>query len=215
MEIANEEASMITTEKTKKNLIVKYDAKSYDHLFGIEGFTDKLLANHFKLYHAYVDNTNAALKKLEAYSKEGKEKATEMSEIRRRLGWEFNGMRLHEYYFDNLGGEQPIRPESDLAHALSSQFGDFESWKKDFIATGAMRGIGWAILYKDPQTDRLFNSWIDEHNTGHLAGGTPLLVMDVFEHAFVLDYGTDKAKYINAFFKNINWNVVTTRWEND
>jgi len=175
------------------------------------GFSDKLLTTHFKLYQGYVTNTNTLLDQYKSLLAEGKEKTPAFAEQRRRFGWEWNGMRLHEYYFDNLGGKEPAQSASRLQTVIAQNFGDFETWKKDFIATGAMRGIGWAILYQDNVSGRLFNSWIDEHNTNHLAGGQPLLVLDVFEHAFMTDYGTDRAAYMTSFFNNVNWNVVTSR----
>jgi Fe-Mn family superoxide dismutase len=82
---------------------------------------------------------------------------------------------------------------------------------KDFKATASMRGIGWVIMYQDMENGRLFNQWINEHDGGHPAGGNPILVLDVFEHAFITDYGLKRADYIEAFFKNIKWDVVEKR----
>ena len=135
----------------------------------------------------------------------------EYAELKRRLGWEFDGMRLHELYFGNLGITGALTKDSKIMKRLEDNFGSFAAWKADFRATGAMRGVGWVVLYEDPQTGRLMNVWINEHDMGHLAGCKPLLVMDVFEHAYVPDYGLKRADYINAFFKNINWHVVEAR----
>jgi Fe-Mn family superoxide dismutase len=190
---------------------VNYSPKNYDHLLGMPGFSETLLKNHFKLYQGYVTNTNTVIEKIGALVKEDKDRTPEFSELKRRMGWEFNGMRLHEYYFDNLGGKQPLNANSPLTQLITDNFGGFDRWQKEFISTGAMRGIGWVILYKDPVSNRLINFWIEEHQANHLAGGTPLLVMDVFEHAFITDYGLDRAKYIENFFKNINWEVVSKR----
>ena len=143
--------------------------------------------------------------------KEGKVGSPEYSELKRRMGFEFNGMRLHEYYFDNLGGKGVLDKSSKLGRKLTEDFGSYEAWEEDFKGTGKMRGIGWTILYQDNVTGKLLNQWINEHETGHLAGCIPLLVMDVFEHAFITDYGLKRADYINAFFKNVNWDVVTGR----
>jgi superoxide dismutase, Fe-Mn family len=189
----------------------KYAARRYEHLLGMEGFSDKLLTNHFKLYQGYVTNANLMYEEINHLFDAEKEKSPQYSELKRRIGWELNGMRLHEYYFDNLGGTEKLAPGSELAKLMTTQFGSVERWKKDFIATGAMRGIGWAVLYQDPNTGLLLNLWIEEHNANHLVGGTPLLIMDVYEHAFMIDYGTDKSKYIQAFFKNINWEIVEMR----
>jgi Fe-Mn family superoxide dismutase len=120
-------------------------------------------------------------------------------------------MRLHEYYFDNLGGKSPLGEDSSLYRALVENFGSFDMWKSDYISTAMMRGIGWVILCRDPKNSRLINVWIAEHDLGHLAGATPILVLDVWEHAFITQYGLDRASYINAFFKNVNWDVVQAR----
>jgi Fe-Mn family superoxide dismutase len=127
------------------------------------------------------------------------------------MGWEFDGMRLHEYYFENLGGKAALNKAGKLSQKLAQEFGSYENWEKDFKGTGAMRGIGWAILYLDNLSGRLINQWINEHDTGHLAGCSPILIMDVFEHAFMLDYGLKRADYIEAFFKNIHWEAVESR----
>lgn len=195
---------------------VKYEAKNFDILVGQnEGFHEDLLKLHFKLYQGYVTNTNLLLEKIEALVKEGKANSPEFAELKRRLGWEFDGMILHELYFGNIGGEkQTLKDEDPLFKKIIADFGSIESWKNDFTATGAMRGIGWVILYQDPKMGRLINTWINEHDVGHLSGGVPLLVMDVFEHAYITQFGLDRAEYMKVFFDNINWSVVSSRFKN-
>jgi Fe-Mn family superoxide dismutase len=188
-----------------------YEAKDYGKLIGMEGFSDTLLNNHFTLYKGYVTNTGKVMDMLAAMLKEGKTGTPEYAELKRRFGWEFNGMRLHEYYFDNLGGKAALDKSGKLGKRLAENFGSYEDWEKDFKATGAMRGIGWTILYHDTTGGKLFNQWINEHDAGHPAGCTPILVLDVFEHAFLTDYGLKRADYIEAFFKNINWATVEGR----
>ncbi|MBL7119958.1 MAG: superoxide dismutase [Dehalococcoidia bacterium] len=188
-----------------------YTVKDYSGLLGIEGFSQTLLNNHFTLYQGYVTNTNKLLDLLASMLKEGKVGAPEYAELKRRMGFEFNGMRLHEYYFDNLGGKAALGRSGKLGKKLAEDFDSYEDWERDFKATAAMRGIGWAILYQDGVTGRLINQWINEHETGHLAGGMPILVLDVFEHAFMIDYGLKRADYIEAFFQNINWAAVESR----
>ena len=192
-------------------MVMTYTAKEYARLIGIAGFSETLLKNHFTLYQGYVTSTNKLLDALEALVKEGKAATTEFAEIKRRLGWEFNGMRLHELYFENLGGKAPLEAGGKLAGRMAESFGNAEAWEKDFRATGAMRGIGWAGLYQDPGNGRLINFWINEHDVAHPSGCTPLLIMDVFEHAFMLDYGLKRADYIEAFFGNIDWKAVEAR----
>jgi Fe-Mn family superoxide dismutase len=189
-----------------------YVAKDYSQLIGMKGFSDTLLQMHFKLYEGYVKNTNELIEKLNALNESGQALSYDYAGLKRRLGWEFDGMRLHELYFENLGGNGMIDSKSALFAALTAQYGSFDKWKADFIATGLMRGIGWAILYYDPQQKRLINCWINEHDVGHLATSQPIVIMDVFEHAYITQYGLDRAKYIDAFFANINWNVVSSRF---
>ena len=188
-----------------------YTAKEYSNLIGMEGFSETLLKNHFTLYQGYVTNTNKLMDLLAAMLKEGKVGSPEYAELKRRMGFEFNGMRLHEYYFDNLGGKGVLDKSGKLTRKLAEDFENYEAWEDDFKGTGKMRGIGWAILYQDNVTGKLLNQWINEHETGHLAGCIPLLVMDVFEHAFITDYGLKRPDYIETFFKNINWDVVAGR----
>ncbi len=188
-----------------------YEAKDYSKLIGMEGFSETLLKNHFTLYQGYVTNTNKLMDTLATMLKDGKVGTPEYAALKRRMGWEFNGMRLHEYYFDNLGGKAALDKSGKLAKKLAENFGSYEDWEKDFRGTGTVRGIGWVILYQDNVSGKLFNQWINEHDVGHPAGCVPILVMDVFEHAFITDYGLKRADYIEVFFKNINWAVVEGR----
>jgi len=196
---------------TQEDKIMAYTAKDYSKLIGLPGFSETLLKNHFTLYQGYVTNTNKVIDLLAAMLKEGKSAAPEFAEMKRRLGWEFNGMRLHEYYFENLGGQAAFDPAGKLGKKLAEDFGSHETWEKDFKAVGAMRGIGWAVLYQDATNGRLINFWINEHDMGHPAGCLPILIMDVFEHAFMIDYGLKRPDYIEAFFKNIDWKAAEAR----
>jgi Fe-Mn family superoxide dismutase len=189
-----------------------YKAAEYPGLAGMPGFSEKLIADHMKLYQGYVNNVNALSEKLSALLADGKEKTPEYAELKRRFGWEFDGMRLHELYFSNMGGAGTPRMSSHVYKAIIESFGSFEAWKKDFAATGSMRGIGWAVLYRDRATGRLFNAWVNEHDGGHLAGCAPLLVMDVFEHAYMPDYRLERAKYIESFFNVIEWEESDRRF---
>jgi len=188
-----------------------YAPMNYDALLGMEGFSDTLLKNHFTLYQGYVANTNKVHDMLVELHKAGKSGGPDYAELKRRFGWEFNGMRLHELYFENLGGKGEFNKSAKLGKKLMEEFGSYDHWESDFKATAMMRGIGWVILYQDNQTGKLFNQWINEHDVGHLTGCTPILILDVFEHAFMIDYGLKRADYISAFFKNIKWEVVEGR----
>jgi Fe-Mn family superoxide dismutase len=188
-----------------------YAAKEYGHLIGMEGFSETLLKNHFTLYQGYVTNTNKVGDLLAALAADGKAATPEFAELKRRFGWEWNGMRLHELYFGNLGGKAPLAADGKLGKAVAAAFGSVEKWEADFRATGAMRGIGWVVLYQDTESGALFDQWVNEHDVGNLAGANPVLVMDAFEHAFMIDYGLKRADYIAAFFRNVDWAAAEGR----
>ena len=191
-----------------------YEPKNFEHLIGTQGFSETLLKNHFTLYQGYVTNTNKLNDILVAMEKEGKFSTPEFAELNRRFGWEFNGMRLHEYYFWNMSkNAKPLDYNSDLHRKIVHEWGSFEKWEKDFRSMGAMRGIGWIVLYYDPSAERLFNIWINEHDVGHLSGCVPILVMDVFEHAYMLDYGLKRADYIESFMKALDWKTCAERFD--
>lgn len=190
-----------------------YEPKNFENLLGTKGFSDQLLKNHFTLYQGYVTNTNKLNDALGMLAKEGKTATPEYAELKRRFGWEFNGMRLHEYYFGNMiKGGKKLESKSEFVKKIIEEFGTCENWEKDFKAAGAMRGIGWVALYYDLMAGRLYNAWINEHDVGHLSGAVPLLIMDVFEHAYMVDYGLKRADYIEAFFKAIDWTAVINRF---
>lgn len=201
----------LIAEIKKEEKAMTYVAKDYNKLIGMEGFSETLLKNHFTLYQGYVTNTNKVLDTLDQMLKTDRTGTPEFAELKRRLGWEFNGMRLHEYYFENLGGKTGIDKDGRLVKKLSEDFGSYDAWEKDFKATGTMRGIGWVVLYQDIANGKLINFWINEHDVSHPAGCNPLLIMDVFEHAFMLDYGLKRTDYIGAFFKSIDWKAVEAR----
>jgi Fe-Mn family superoxide dismutase len=193
-----------------------YQAKQFD-LSSLTGISDRTLDMHFRLYEGYVKETNRLTEKIAEFLKDERVDQEEMpaySELTRRLGFEYNGMVLHEYYFGNLtkhGGGDTAH-DSVFYQAAVLSFGSYETWKADFVGIGKMRGVGWAICYQNPANDRLSNQWITLHEVGNVAGFTPVLVMDVWEHAFLLDYKpAERAKYIDAFFSNIDWDAVEGR----
>lgn len=191
-----------------------FQPKNFDYLLGVQGFSDTMLKNHFALYQGYVINTNKIIETLENFLKDGKTSSPEYAELKRHFGWEWNGMRLHELYFENMTKEKTeLKKESDFYKTLVGQFGSYDNWLKDFKATGTMRGIGWTILYRDNETKKLFNVWINEHDIGHFVNSTALLILDVFEHAYVLDYGLKRADYIETFFNALNWDIVAKRFQ--
>lgn len=190
---------------------MEYKVKNFSNLLGTPGFSETLLKNHFTLYEGYLTNTNKISGLLEGILKEGKEGSPEFAELKRRFGWEWNGMRLHELYFSNFGGNGDSSAAPKALDIIKNSFGTLNNWSRDFKATGMMRGIGWVILYVDKDTGNAWNSWINEHDVAHGAGCIPLLVMDVFEHAYMTDYGIKRAEYIDAFMNAIEWIEVERR----
>jgi Fe-Mn family superoxide dismutase len=185
-----------------------YTSKDFSSLLGLPGLSDNALSTHFKLYEGYVTNTNKLVDQIAAATPS----SPEYNELKRRFGWEFNGMRLHEYYFEALTKEpQSLTADNPLHQKIVEDFGSYEAWETDFKATAMTRGIGWAILYHDPMANRLFNVWVNEHDAGHLANCHIIVNLDVFEHAFMLDYGTNRADYISAFLNAVDWQKASSR----
>ncbi|MDZ4732538.1 MAG: Fe-Mn family superoxide dismutase [Nitrospirota bacterium] len=190
----------------------EYSPKVFDHISQLPGFSEQSVRTHLALYQGYVNNTNLLAEILREWLAAGKSGTIEWAEMKRRFAWEFNGMRLHEYYFENLTATATaLDRQSQLYHKIEEDFGPYELWERGFKGTGGMRGIGWVILAYDVQTGRLFNVWLGEHDTGLLVDTRPLLVMDLFEHAFLLDYGLKRKDYEEAFFNVIDWGRVEKR----
>lgn len=188
----------------------KYGSQTFPGLNKLRGITQAEIDEHLKLYLGYVTNTNLLRENIARIVEEGMAGSVEFSELVRRLGFEYNGMRLHELYFENIGGDS--KPSTDLKAVIEEAFGCWENWEVEFRKIAAMRGVGWAILYKDPKTGFLSNHWIGLHEEGHPAGFQPLLVMDVWEHAWTAYLKpTERGRYIDDFFANINWKTVESR----
>jgi Fe-Mn family superoxide dismutase len=190
-----------------------YTPKKWD-LAGLKGISDATLEMHFGLYEGYVKNTNLLIEKTTELRQKGENVGANpvFAELTRRMGWEFNGMRLHELYFDNMTKTPTDLSGGKLHDLLGESYGDIEAWKKDFFATGGMRGVGWAIAFYDPQAKQISNHWIELHQDGNLASFVPIVVMDCWEHAFIKDYKpSERAKYIEAFYSNLNWSACESR----
>jgi Fe-Mn family superoxide dismutase len=186
-----------------------YEVKNYSHLQNIGKISNEAMVMHFKLYEGYVKNTNIILEKLKTLEVN----SPEWNELHRRFGWEFDGMRNHEIFFDSLttevSGENPVAGE--IKNKIVENFGSVEDWKKEFVGIAKMRGIGWVVLVQDNRTGKLLNTWVNEHDAGMLSDVKIILNMDMFEHAFIKDFGTDRAPYIDSIFAHINWEVVSER----
>ena len=192
-----------------------YEAQANLKPSGLKGLSENQVSQHWKLYEGYVTNTNTLRAELEALRKEGQAGTPLYADRRRRFGFEYNGMVLHEYYFGNVKAGAPGLGEgSSLRKALVEQFGSFDAWKEDFLKAGASRSIGWAILYLDPAAGALNNHFVQLHEEGNVAGFVPILVMDVWEHAYMVDHGAlGRPDYMKAFAENVNWEVVVRRYD--
>lgn len=178
------------------------------HTFDIpelKGISQESIEEHLKLYAGYVKHSNLILEEMQ----KGNADAYALAEMQRRFGFEFCGMRNHEYYFALLEGGAQELGESPLKEAIANEFGSFEKWLEQFKTLAKTRGVGWAILYFDPKTKQLINAWIDEQHLGQLIDVKPIVTLDMWEHSFVFDYKpSGKGQYVDDFFENINWSVA-------
>ena len=205
---------LANTESGGLRMVAKGTYQQRDFpLSGLQGISDKEIEVHKGLYAGYVRNTNLLNERIAALAGEGKAGTPDWAELVRRLGFEYDGMILHEYYFGNLkANASGLDPNSKLAKTLADQFGSVDAWLAEFKAVAAMRGVGWAILYQDPSNGRLANFWVTLHQDGVPSGYRPILVLDVWEHAFMVDYvPSERPKYIEAFLQNVDWAAVEGR----
>lgn len=172
----------------------------------LEGLTLKMVQEHFKLYQGYVKKSNEMQEKIETADKsEANGVFSFIGELKRQETFAVNGMKLHEVYFGQLMGDG--RPKGEIVKMIEEDFGSIEKWKEDMVATG-LSARGWAILCFDFRDNRLHNYGSDAHNVGAVWGAIPLVVLDVYEHAYFMDYGVNRKDYLAAFFKNLDWDFV-------
>ena len=203
-------SSNLLAQYSKVEKISGYFAKDYSYLLTIDDFDKSLMKMHITLYNGYVNNVNLFLDQLDSLGAS----SNIAKALKKTFAFEFDGMKLHELYFDNLKQDIKIDDKSNFYKKIEEQYNSFDSWRDNFKDTGLIRGIGWVILYYDVNEKRFFNAWIDEHQINNLVGCIPILVMDVFEHAYLTQFGLNRKKYIDIFFKNINWQEVSKRYEN-
>ncbi len=188
-----------------------YTEKTFS-LASVQGLSQKQLEVHLKLYAGYVKNTNLLLELLERAKKDPAPQAPVIAELTRRFGFEFNGMRLHELYFAQLSGTGTLT-ESPLLSAIIKKWGSYEAWKSEVSTTALMRGIGWVLLVQDPENNELFLTWVSDHEYGHLGGLPIIMALDVWEHAFMVDYlPAQRADYVSAFFGNLSFETLSARY---
>jgi len=174
----------------------------------LNGITLKAIAEHFKLYEGYVKKTNEIRTKLEAADKSlANATYSEIGELKRQESFAVNGVKLHEIYFDILDSRLRGNDGDKVKSMIVRDFGSVENWITDMTAAG-LSARGWAILSYDLTDKSVHNYSADAHNLGIVSGTVPLIVLDVYEHAYFMDYGTNRKGYIEAFFKNLNWGVI-------
>lgn len=190
---------------------MNYTALTFD-IPTLDGISEETITEHIGLYNGYVKHVNLIQEKIAAYSSDPENNSYAINEMQRRLGFEFGGMRNHEYYFTQLeGGATPLT-DSKLKDLIERQWGTYENWLTRFQKIALTRGVGWAMLYHDPHTDQLVQTWVDEQHLGQLADVDIVLALDMWEHSYMRDYVPSKKKeYVDAFFRNLNWTVVAAR----
>lgn len=186
-----------------------YEEKTFD-LPEMEGLSTKQIEAHLKLYSGYIKNVNGLMDDINTLKQDSEKNARVLSELARRFGFEWNGMRMHEYYFEALGGDG--KPGGEIVNLIEDQYGSVDAWMAEFRAIAMMRGAGWAILTLDTESGNLHSIWVNDHELGQLAGAKVLIALDVWEHAYLIDYlPAGRGDYITAFFNNLKWDVVERR----
>ncbi len=176
------------------------------------GISKNTIDEHIGLYNGYVKHVNLIQDKIAAFSLDMENNAYAISEMQRRFGFEFGGMRNHEYYFTQFEGGAKTLPEGSLKELIVGGWGSVEAWHESFLRIALTRGVGWAMLYIDRKTNQLVQTWVDEQHLGQLADLDIVLALDMWEHSYMLDVPPSKKKsYIDAFFQNLNWEVVANR----
>ncbi|MEQ1499903.1 MAG: Fe-Mn family superoxide dismutase [Parcubacteria group bacterium] len=194
--------------------MMQFEEKKFN-ISELKGISSKTIEEHLKLYSGYVKNSNLVISKIEELAQDSEKNAYALGEVQRRFGFEYNGMRNHEVYFDSLSdGPSSLNPESELAKSIAYLWGSYDKWLTQFKAIAMTRGIGWAMLYLDRKEKRLLNAWVDEQHLGQLQDCTLVLGLDMWEHSFVADYQpSGKKQYVEDFFANLNWNKVEENFE--
>ncbi len=180
----------------------------------LKGISSRTIEEHLKLYSGYVKHANLINEKIKEMSADTEKNTYAIGELQRRFGFEFDGMRNHEYYFEQLeGGAQALSSDSNFKAEVESEWESFDTWLSRFKAIAMTRGIGWAIIYFDEATQSLVQTWVEEQHLGHLTGLKVILALDMWEHSYMLDYvPSEKKKYVESFFENLNWNVIEKRY---
>jgi len=181
---------------------------------GLKGISDQQIEYHFEThYKGYVTKMNEVWDKMQTVDRsKANQNYSDYRALKVEESFNYMGVVLHELYFENIKGAKGGAPSTKLAEHINKNFGSFDKWKEDFKACGiALRG--WAVLVYDLTSGKLINNGLDAHNMYGLINAVPLLVLDVYEHAYYADQGPKRPPYIDAFFENIDWSVVNSRFE--
>lgn len=190
---------------------MQYTAKTFT-IPELDGIGKETMDEHIGLYGGYVKHVNLIREKIDAFNNDPENNAFAISEMQRRLGFEFGGMRNHEYYFTQFEGGAKTLPDGTLKDLMAERWGSVDAWHQAFNKITMTRGVGWAMLYIDRQTNQLVQTWVDEQQFGQLPGLDIVLALDMWEHSYMLDYPPSKKKeYVDAFFRNLNWETVAAR----
>lgn len=192
---------------------MNYNKKTFE-LPDIKGLSKKQIELHIGLYEGYVTNVNTLMTQMNNLAKSGDEFAYAIAELRRRLGFEWNGMHLHELYFEALEkGSKILLADTKLFDALSKQYGSFSNWLEIFSKLSA-RGPGWAILNYDVQNKQFHHTWVADHEIGQLATLPAIIALDHWEHAYLVDYKpSEKGDYVQAYLNALNWETISKRFD--
>jgi len=181
---------------------------------GLKGISDQQIDYHFDThYKGYVNKINEIWEKLQTVDRSrANQNFSDYRALKVEESFNWMGVVLHEHYFENIKDGKGTSPNAKLMEHINKSFGSFDRWKEDFRACGiALRG--WAVLVYDLTSGTLINNGLDAHNVDGFLNAMPLLVLDVYEHAYYTDQGPKRPPYIDAFFENVNWNVVNKRFE--
>lgn len=189
-----------------------YTPKTFD-IPELDGISKQTIDEHIGLYNGYVKHVNLIEEKIAELKEDSEKNAYALAEVQRRLGFEFGGMKNHEAYFAQFeGGAKAIDQDSELYKSCLYLWGSWDAFMAQFSATALTRGIGWAMLYYDEEAQRLLINWVDEQHLGQLATAKIVLALDMWEHSYLMDYPpSQKKSYVEAFFRNLNWEVVARR----
>ena len=188
-----------------------YTAKKFN-LPQLAGLSEEQIAVHLALYEGYVKHMNVIADELEKLKEQDANQYV-VNELRRRFNFEWNGARMHEYYFEQLeGGVKESDQGSRLATLAIEKYGSWDGFMAHIKEVAGSRGIGWVVVFLDETANTLQTVWVSDHEIGQLGGAKVLLALDMWEHAFMVDYlPATKNEYVDAFFNNLNWSVVESR----